>query len=84
MAFTPSGDFTHENAATQLAAGLTAIAAGQVVISFSQTLRIDSSAVACMLAWKRSAGQQGTSLRFEHLPESLTSLVGLYGVAQLL
>jgi len=83
MPFLPQAQFTHENAAAQLAAGLAAVLAGQEVISFGQTATIDSSAVACMLAWQRSARNRGTRLRFEHLPENLHSLINLYGVAEL-
>ena len=84
MTFLPAQDVTHSNAAQQLAAGLAAIAAGQTVISFHQTTSIDSSAVACMLAWQKSAAVRGARLEFQQLPANLHSLIALYGVAELI
>jgi len=82
--FTPASAFTHETAAAELAAGIAAINAGQTAFAFSQTGNIDSSAVACMLAWKRHAAQHGARLEFQHLPANLTHMIELYGVADLL
>ena len=82
--FTPAPQLTHENAREQLEAGLAAVAAGQNVISLQQTGTIDSSAVACLLAWQRQAQQRGARLELTHLPANLTHLIQLYGVAELL
>ncbi|PRC94013.1 STAS domain-containing protein [Solimicrobium silvestre] len=84
MSFTPTSVFTHENATQQLAAGLAAIDAGQSAFAFNQTNSIDSSAVACMLAWQRHAQQRGVKLEFQQLPINLTNLIALYGVAEFL
>ena len=82
--FTPASAFTHETAARELAAGIAAIDAGQTGFTFAQTGNIDSSAVACMLAWKRHAQQRGVRLEFQNLPGNLTHLIQLYGVAEFL
>lgn len=82
--FTPEAQLTHHNASLQLRSGMAAIDAGQTSISFAQTTSIDSSAVACMLAWQRHAGKRGTTLAFVQLPENLTNLITLYGVTTLL
>jgi phospholipid transport system transporter-binding protein len=82
--FTPATAFTHETAAKQLAAGLAAIDAGQTAFTFSTTGTIDSSAVACMLAWKRHAQQRKVVLEFQDLPANLTNLIRLYEVTDLL
>lgn len=82
--FAPADNLTHETAAAQLAAGLAAIDAGQSEFSLDKTRRVDSSAVACMLEWKRHAQRRGTSLTFQHLPQNLTHLIRLYGVDHLL
>jgi phospholipid transport system transporter-binding protein len=82
--FTPASAFTHETAASQLAAGVAAIDAGQHVIAFDQTTSFDSSAVACMLAWKRHAQERAVEVTFQGLPANLTSMIQLYGVAEFL
>ena len=82
--FTPAPAFTHETAAQQLSAGIAAIDAGQSVFSFEQTGQIDSSAVACLLAWKRHARDRSVGLEFQHLPDNLNHLIQLYGVAELM
>ncbi len=82
--FTPASAFTHETAAKELVAGIAAIDSGQATFTFNQTTDIDSSAVACMLAWKRHAQQRGVALSFQDLPVNLTHIIQLYGVAELL
>jgi phospholipid transport system transporter-binding protein len=82
--FKPAVKLTMEYASETLAAGLQAIAAGESDFDLSEALSVDSSAVAIMLAWQRQAQQQGRSLRFGVLPPNLQSLIGLYGVAELL
>jgi len=82
--FTPNVNLTHETAARELAAGVAAIDAGQTSFTFSHTGQIDSSAVACMLAWKRHALQKQVKLEFQDLPANLAHLVQLYGVGEFL
>ena len=82
--FTPDPRVTHQNASLQLSAGITAIDAGQTIISFAQTTSMDSSAVVCMLAWQRHALRRGVRLQFQQLPSNLTNLITLYGVTDLL
>lgn len=81
--FTPATELNHRNISQQLAQGVAAIDAGQTMIRFEQTSSIDSSTVACMLAWKRHAQQRGNSLEFQQLPTNLSKLIALYGVADL-
>ncbi len=46
--------------------------------------RVDSAAVALLLAWKRRAADEGASLQFADVPQSLLSLAQLYGVEEML
>jgi phospholipid transport system transporter-binding protein len=80
--FTPGSAFTHETAVRELAAGLAAIDAGQTEFTFKQTGNIDSSAVACMLAWKRHAASRKAALHFQDIPVNLTRMIQLYGVGE--
>jgi phospholipid transport system transporter-binding protein len=82
--FAPATDLNNGNIAQQLIAGIAAIDAGQTTIEFSQIKNIDSSAVACLLAWKRHAQQRDLKLEFLHLPANLTNLISLYGLAEFL
>ena len=82
--YSPGLALTVATAAAELAAGVAALDGGQSVFSFSQINSIDSSAVACMLAWQRHARGRGQTLKFEQVPVNLTHLVDLYGVADLL
>jgi phospholipid transport system transporter-binding protein len=82
--FTPATELNNGNIAQQLAAGIVAIEAGQTSFEFNQTKNIDSSTVACLLAWKRHAQQRDAQLEFLHLPANLTNLIALYGVGEFL
>jgi len=82
--FTPATELNQRNIAQQLAQGIAAIDAGQTAIEFNQTSNIDSTVVACMLAWKRHAQQRGVSLEFQQVPANLSKLIALYGVAEFL
>jgi phospholipid transport system transporter-binding protein len=82
--FKPAAKLTMDNAGETLAAGLQAMASGESDFDLSEALSVDSSAVAIMLEWQRSAQQSGRSIRFGALPANLHSLIDLYGVAELL
>lgn len=81
--YSPASELTLATAAAELAAGMAALDGGQAVFSFSQTSSIDSSAVACMLAWQRHARTRSLTLKFEQVPANLSHLIELYGVADL-
>jgi phospholipid transport system transporter-binding protein len=55
-----------------------------VVFDFSGVTRVDSSALALLLAWLRRAKTRGSAVELRALPESLLSLAQLYGVDTLL
>lgn len=82
--FKPVASLTVDNASDVLAAGLQAIATGQVSIDLSALTTVDSSAVATLLAWQRAAQHSGRSLELGVLPANLQSLADLYGVSALL
>ncbi|MEE9331650.1 MAG: STAS domain-containing protein [Methylophilaceae bacterium] len=54
------------------------------IIDLSQVAEIDTSAVSLMLEWQRRAMTENKQLKFENLPEGLTSLTALYGIAELI
>jgi phospholipid transport system transporter-binding protein len=75
---------TVQNAKAALDQGVAAIKAGQTVFDLGTVQTVDSSAVAVLLAWKRSARKGGKALSYINLPASLQSLAALYGVDEFL
>jgi phospholipid transport system transporter-binding protein len=73
------GDLVLDTATHLLAAGEAAIGAGATLFDLSGVGRMDSSALSLLLALRRRAA--GKVLQFRHVPESLTSLARLYGIA---
>ena len=71
---------TVQNATTALGQGIAAIKAGQTVFDLGALQAADSSAVAVLLAWKRTAQKSGAALSYVNVPAGLQSLAVLYGV----
>jgi phospholipid transport system transporter-binding protein len=55
-----------------------------VLVDFSRSEAVDSSAVSLMLEWKRRLDGQKRRIAYANLGENLSSLVELYGVAELI
>lgn len=77
------GDLVLDNATRLLAEGEAAIGAGSTIFDLSGVGRMDSSALSLLLALRRRSGEKtdGKTLQFRNVPESLTSLARLYGIA---
>ncbi|HZX27504.1 MAG TPA: STAS domain-containing protein [Telluria sp.] len=75
---------TFENARTALEQGCAAIRGGQREIDLGGIKAADSSAVAVLLAWQRTAKALGASLTFHNIPAGMLSLATVYGVDGLL
>jgi phospholipid transport system transporter-binding protein len=72
------------NAASLLQSGDSAIQGGDDQIDLSGVHRCDSSAVALLLAWERTAKARGMRLQLRGVPADLHSLASLYGVDTLI
>ena len=72
------------NASALLEAGRSSLQAGEVVFDLSAVEEADSSALALVFAWQRSASERGATLRISHPPASMISLAALYGVSDFL
>ena len=79
-----SGALTLANVAAVLEEGKAAIDEGVRSVDLSDVGELDSSALALLLAWMREAKAKGRSLEFVNLPQGLTTIARLYGVADLL
>jgi phospholipid transport system transporter-binding protein len=79
-----SGALTLAAVAEALAQGNAAIADGARWADFTDVGELDSSALALLLAWLREARRLGRDLSLANLPQGLTTIAQLYGVADLL
>ena len=79
-----SGVLTLASVAAVLREGRAAIEQGVRTVDLGEVGELDSSALALMLAWLREARQHDRALSFTNLPQGLTTIARLYGVADLL
>lgn len=74
------GPITLKEALSVRQEGETMIANGCAIVDLSGISRVDSSALSVLLAWRRFASNSGTTVDFRNIPDSLQSLIELYGV----
>jgi len=55
-----------------------------LMVDMAQVDIVDSAAVSLMLSWLRQAKIQNMDISFIHVPTNLQSLVGLYGLSEVL
>ena len=79
-----SGALTLANVAAALRDGNAAIGEGVRTVDLAEVGELDSSALALLLAWLREAKRRNRGLAFSNLPQGLTTIARLYGVAELL
>jgi len=79
-----SGSLTLANVAATLEQGKAAIGEGARSVDLGEIGELDSSALALLLAWLREARRRDRELVFTNLPQGLTTIARLYGVAELL
>lgn len=75
---------TNVNAMEVLREGLEALKRSDFVVDLSGVERIDSSAIAVALRWKKEAQKLGGDLKFINASENLKKLSDLYNVSSLL
>lgn len=76
--------FTRQTAMALKAQVLAAAAAGDAELDFEGVESADSSAVAVVMAWVRRLQAQNLTPVLRNVPAKMTSLMGLYGVSELL
>ena len=79
-----SGPLTLASVTAVLREGNVAIGEGVRTVDLSDVGELDSSALALLLAWLREAKRLKREISFANLPQGLTSIARLYGVAELL
>lgn len=80
----PEGNLTQAEATRLLREGEAAVQGGCQVFDLAGARQVDSAALSLMLCWQRRALALDKPLSFRHIPESLSSLADLYGVADLI
>lgn len=78
------GPVTLANVTRVLAEGYAELRSGARIVDLGGVTEIDSSLLAALLAWLRDARSRNAPLVFARLPEGLTTIARLYGVAELL
>ena len=79
-----SGALTLASVAAVLREGSAVIGQGVRTVDLAEVGELDSSALALLLAWMREAKKHNRELQFSNLPQGLTTIARLYGVADLL
>jgi phospholipid transport system transporter-binding protein len=79
-----SGPATLSEVAALLEQGREQIKGGARIVDLGELGELDSSALAVLLAWLREARDRNRELVFARLPDGLSAIARLYGVAELL
>jgi phospholipid transport system transporter-binding protein len=79
-----SGPLTLASVTAVLGEGNAAIGQGARTVDLGEIGELDSSALALLLAWSREAKRLKRDISFANLPQGLTTIARLYGVAELL
>lgn len=80
----PEGALTLNEASLSLLEGEQAMAEGATAFDLAAVTQVDSSAISLLLSWRREAQRLSKPLDFRNIPESLHSLIRLYGLDELL
>lgn len=79
-----SGRLTKDEVSALVGADLQAHGEAGLVVDLAAVAAVDSAAVSLLLSWLRRAQRNQEALCFANVPDNLASLIGLYGVAELL
>ena len=79
-----SGEMTIAHARELATALVPFLGSPELVVDLGGVSEVDSSGLAVMLGWMRSARAATCRLRFAAVPQGLNTLASLYGVADLL
>jgi len=79
-----AGEMNHQTATALLAEGTPLVGGTDQVLNLAAVTVVDSSALAVLLEWARTARAAGRQLRVVDAPAALVSLASLYGVSEIL
>lgn len=78
------GPVTIDHVVTLTKNGIALFNQQHCVIDLKKITEVDSTIISMLLEWLRVARQGGYQLEFINMPESLESLIKLYGIAELI
>ncbi len=78
------GSVTIDNVVRLMQEGIALFDDQPLTIDLEQVSEVDSTIISMLLEWLRATRKNTHTLQFINLPENLTSLVQLYGVAELI
>jgi phospholipid transport system transporter-binding protein len=76
------GPVTVDTVVTLTRHGVMLFEGSSLVVDLSNVAEVDSSIVSMLLEWLREANQKNFQLHFVNIPESVKSLMQLYGVSE--
>ncbi|MRR50664.1 MAG: STAS domain-containing protein [Rhodocyclaceae bacterium] len=79
-----SGSMTLPDAAKLFEAGNALLGRAGVVFDLQAVSQIDSSGLAVLFGWERTARRNGNTIRIVNPPQTLLSLADVYGVGDML
>ena len=78
------GPVTIDNVVEITQQGATLFDGNDLIVDLEDVTEVDSTVVSMLLEWLRIARNQNHQLQFMHVPQNLTSLIQLYGIAELI
>jgi phospholipid transport system transporter-binding protein len=76
------GSITIDNVVAMTQQGVTLLEGNSLVVDLTGVAKVDSSVVSMLLEWLREANRRNVRLHFVNIPESVKSLMQLYGVSE--
>ena len=79
-----AGSVTVQNVVGLMQQGLKRLDSDHLCVDLQKVTEVDSTAISMLFEWLRAAEKRNCRLEFIHFPQSLESLMQLYGVTPLL
>lgn len=77
------GPVTIENVVEITQQGVALFDGNDLIVDLKNVTEVDSTIVSLLLEWLRNARNKNQKLQFMHVPQNLSSLIQLYGIAEL-
>ncbi len=78
------GPVTIDNVVEITQQGIELFNGHDLVVDLAQVTEVDSAIVSMLLEWLRNARSNAHQIKFAHIPQSLRSLIQLYGITDLI
>ena len=78
------GPVTIDNVVEIAQQGAALFDGNDLIVDLANVTEVDSTIVSLLLEWLRNARNQNHRLQFTHVPQNLSSLIQLYGIAELI